>query len=137
MQDARQTEPQSLTLDLSHVAQYTTVSVKNREGSMDTTTSGVEQFTVRRIACGIAVGLALYKVIASLVEDIVLPPLGRLLGNADFANLFVSLSGKTFYSLAEAKAVGAATLNYGLFLQTMLSFVVVALLVVFLTRRRH
>jgi len=64
--------------------------------------------------------------VSSFVGDILMPPIGLLLGKVDFANLFISLSGKSFSSLQEAKAAGAPTLNYGLFFSTILDFVIVA-----------
>lgn len=78
------------------------------------------------LAIGVVVGGAFGKVIDSLVKDIIMPPLGKLLGGVDFSNLFISLSGGHFNSLAEAQTAGAATWNYGLFINTLLSFVIVA-----------
>jgi len=78
------------------------------------------------LAIGIIIGGAFGKIVSSFVGDILMPPIGLLLGKVDFANLFISLSGKSFSSLQEAKAAGAATLNYGLFFNTILDFVIVA-----------
>lgn len=78
------------------------------------------------MAVGIIIGGAFGKIVSSLVSDIIMPPIGVLLGNVDFANLFVNLSGQTYASLADAKKAGAATINYGLFLNTVIDFVIVA-----------
>jgi large conductance mechanosensitive channel len=78
---------------------------------------------------GVVVGGAFGKIITSLVNDILMPPIGLLLGKVDFANLFIDLSGQGYTSLEEAKAAGAATLNYGMFLNTVMDFVIVALVV--------
>jgi large conductance mechanosensitive channel len=78
------------------------------------------------LAIGIIIGGAFGKIVSSFVGDILMPPIGLLLGKVDFANLFISLSGKSFSSLQEAKAAGAATLNYGLFFNTVLDFIIVA-----------
>jgi len=78
------------------------------------------------LAIGIVIGGAFGKIVSSFVGDILMPPIGLLLGKVDFANLFISLSGKSFSSLQEAKAAGAPTLNYGLFFSTILDFLIVA-----------
>ena len=79
------------------------------------------------LAVAVVIGGAFGKIVGSLVEDVLMPPLGLLLGKVDFSNLFVSLGGQAFESLAAAKAAGAPTLNYGLFLNTVINFVIVAL----------
>ena len=78
------------------------------------------------MAIGIVIGAAFGKIATSLVSDIVMPPIGLLLGKVDFNSLFVSLDGKTYASLDAAKKAGAATLNYGVFINTVLDFVIVA-----------
>ncbi|MEA4882242.1 MAG: large conductance mechanosensitive channel protein MscL [Clostridia bacterium] len=78
------------------------------------------------MAIGIVIGGAFGKIVTSLVNDLIMPPIGLLIGRVDFSNLFVSLSGEHYASIAEAKAAGAPTLNYGLFLNTVMDFVVVA-----------
>jgi large conductance mechanosensitive channel len=87
------------------------------------------------MAVGIIIGAAFGKIVASLVEDVIMPPIGRLLGPVDFSGLFINLSGKSFETLAEAKKVGAATLNYGLFLNTVINFLIVALAVFLLVQQ--
>ena len=86
------------------------------------------------MAIGIIIGGAFGKIITSLVNDVLMPPIGVLLGNVDFANLFVNLSGKPYASLADAKAAGAATINYGLFVNTVIDFVIVAFVIFLLIR---
>ena len=70
---------------------------------------------VIELAVGVIIGAAFGKIVSSLVDDIIMPPIGRMLGNVDFANLFVNLSDKEYPSVAAAKAAGAATVNYGIF----------------------
>jgi large conductance mechanosensitive channel len=77
------------------------------------------------MAVGIIIGAAFGKVVTSFVSDVLMPPIGLLLGKVDFSNLFINMSGKTFESLADAKKAGAATLNYGLFLNTTIDFLIV------------
>lgn len=78
------------------------------------------------LAVGIIIGTAFGKIVSSLVNDILMPPIGTLLGRADFSNLFINLSSKPYASLADAKAAGAATVNYGLFVNTIIDFVIVS-----------
>ena len=87
------------------------------------------------MAVGIIIGAAFGKIITSLVNDILMPPIGLLLGNVDFTNLFVSLTGATYATLAEAQEVGAATINYGVFVNTILDFVIVAFVIFLLVRQ--
>ncbi len=86
------------------------------------------------MAVGVIIGGAFGKIITSFVNDILMPPIGLLLGKVDFANLFVDLSGQGYTSLEDAKAKGVATLNYGLFLNTVIDFVIVALVIFFVIR---
>jgi large conductance mechanosensitive channel len=78
------------------------------------------------LAVGLVIGAAFGKIVTSLVNDILMSPLGLLLGRVDFSNLFLNLSAQPYASLAEAKAAGAPTLNYGVFLNTVVDFVIVA-----------
>jgi large conductance mechanosensitive channel len=86
------------------------------------------------LAVGIVVGAAFTSVVKSFVDDILMPPIGRLTGGVDFSNLFVNLSGGDYASLTEAKDAGAATINYGLFLNNVISFLIVAFAVFLLVR---
>jgi len=87
------------------------------------------------MAVGIIIGAAFGKIVNSFVSDILMPPIGLVLGKVDFTNLFLNLSGKTYESLAGAKAAGAATLNYGQFLNTTVDFVIVAFAIFLLIRQ--
>lgn len=87
------------------------------------------------MAVGIIIGAAFGKIISSAVSDILMPPIGLLLGKLDFSSLFINLSGKPYASLAEAKAAGAATVNYGVFINTVVDFVIVAFAIFLLIRQ--
>ena len=78
------------------------------------------------MAIGIILGVAFGKIITSFVEDIIMPPIGLIFGHSDGSSLFINLSGERYASLAAAKAAGAATINYGLFLNSVFNFVIVA-----------
>ena len=89
-----------------------------------------KQFAMRGnvvdLAVGVIIGAAFGKIVPSLVEDVLMPPIGRLLGHVDFSGLFLNLSQKSYETLASAKAAGAPTLNYGIFLNTVINFLIVA-----------
>ncbi len=78
------------------------------------------------LAVAVVIGAAFGKIVTSLVSDIIMPPLGLVLGRVDFSNLFLSLSGKSYPSLAAAQAAGAATLNYGVFINNVVDLLIVA-----------
>jgi large conductance mechanosensitive channel len=86
------------------------------------------------LAVAVIIGGAFGKIITSFVNDVLMPPIGLLLGGVDFTNLFIPLDGKSYDSLEAAKAAGAATVNYGVFLNTIIDFLIVAL-VIFLVIR--
>jgi len=86
------------------------------------------------LAVGFIIGAAFGKIVTSLVSDVIMPPIGLILGKVDFSSLFLNLSGKSYSSLAEAKAAGAATLNYGIFLNNIVDFLIVAFAVFLLVR---
>ena len=87
------------------------------------------------MAIGVIIGAAFGKIITSLVSDILMPPIGLALGKLDFSNLFIDLSGAHYPTIAAAKQAGAATINYGLFLNTVIDFVIVAFVVFLLVRQ--
>ncbi len=87
------------------------------------------------MAVGIIIGAAFGKIVTSFVNDVLMPPLGLLLGKVDFSSLFVNISGKDYPSLAAAKAAGAATINYGVFLNTVLDFILVAFAIFLLIKQ--
>jgi large conductance mechanosensitive channel len=78
------------------------------------------------MAVGIIIGGAFGKIVSSLVNDVIMPLVGMLLGKVDFSNLFISLSGESYATLADAKAAGAATINYGVFISTVIDFIIIA-----------
>ncbi len=78
------------------------------------------------LAVGVVIGAAFGKIVTSLVDDIIMPPIGLLLGRMDFTQYFISLDGKTYETLAAAKAAGAATLNYGAFVTVIIQFLIIA-----------
>jgi large conductance mechanosensitive channel len=86
------------------------------------------------MAVGIIIGAAFGKIVSSMVQDVIMPPIGKLMGNVDFSDLFINMSSGSYNSLAEAKAAGAATINYGLFINTVLDFVIVAFAIFMLIR---
>jgi large conductance mechanosensitive channel len=87
------------------------------------------------MAIGIIIGAAFGRIVTSLVDDILMPPLGKLMGDVDFSNFFISLNGQSYPSLAAAKAAGAATINYGLFVNTIINFLIVAFAIFLLVKQ--
>ena len=87
------------------------------------------------MAVGIIIGAAFGRIITSLVSDIIMPPIGKGLGQIDFSNLFINLSGKPYDTLAAAKAAGAATINYGVFINTVIDFLIVAFVIFLIVRQ--
>ncbi len=84
------------------------------------------------LAVGIIIGAAFGKIVTSMVNDILMPPLGLVLGKMDFSGLFINLSGTSYASLAAAKAAGAPTINYGAFINTIVDFIIVAAAIFFI-----
>ena len=87
------------------------------------------------LAVAVVIGAAFGAIVTSFVNDLLMPPLGLLLGRVSFNDLFISLTGQTYPTLAAAKAAGAPTLNYGVFINTVLNFVFVAFAVFLLIRQ--
>jgi large conductance mechanosensitive channel len=87
------------------------------------------------MAVGIIIGVAFGKIVSSFVNDVLMPPIGVLVGKVDFSNLFVNLSGKPYETLSSAKAAGAATINYGLFLNTVIDFIILAFAIFLMVRQ--
>ncbi len=94
----------------------------------------IERGNVLDLAVGIVIGAAFVSVVNSFVNDILMPPIGHLTGGVDFADLFINLSGGSYATLEEAKAAGAATINYGLFIGSLISFIIVAFSVFLIVR---
>lgn len=86
------------------------------------------------LAVGIVIGSAFTAIVKSLVNDVVMPPIGLILAGVDFSSLFVPLDGKEYETLASATEAGAATLNYGLFINAVISFLIVAWVVFLIVR---
>ena len=78
------------------------------------------------LAVGVIIGGAFGKIVSSLVDDVIMPPVGRLLGHVDFSNLFINLGNESYATVALAKAAGVPTINYGLFINTVINFLIVA-----------
>ena len=91
--------------------------------------------SVLDLAVGVIIGGAFGKIVSSLVDDVIMPPIGLLLGNVDFTNLFVNLSDKSYPSVAAAKAAGAPTINYGIFLNNVITFLIVAFAVFLIVKQ--
>ena len=87
------------------------------------------------MAVGIILGVAFGAVVNSLVNDVLMPPIGLALGNMDFSNLFINLSGQTYTSLAEAKTAGAPVIAYGAFINVVINFIIVAFAVFLLVKQ--
>jgi large conductance mechanosensitive channel len=86
------------------------------------------------LAVAVVIGAAFGKIVTSLVNDIIMPPIGLLLGGVNFKDLFINLSSTPYASLADAQAVGAPTINYGVFLNTVIDFVIVAFVIFLIIR---
>jgi large conductance mechanosensitive channel len=87
------------------------------------------------LAVAVVIGAAFGAIVSSFVNDIVMPPIGLLTGGVDFSNLFVALDGETYESLAAAQAAGAPTLNYGVFINTIVQFLIVAFAIFMVIRQ--
>lgn len=87
------------------------------------------------LAIAVVVGAAFGAIVTSFVNDLLMPPIGLLLGRVNFADMFVSLSGQSYPNLAAAKAAGAPTINYGAFINTLINFVIIAFVVFLLLRQ--
>ena len=89
------------------------------------------------LAVGVIIGVAFGKIVASLVADVIMPPIGLALGGADFRNLYIALDGQTYPTLADAQKAAAPTINYGLFLNTVFEFLIVAFVVFLIVRQMN
>jgi large conductance mechanosensitive channel len=87
------------------------------------------------LAVGVIIGAAFGKIVTSFVEDVLMPPIGLALGKVDFSNLFINLSGKDYPSVAAAKQAGAATLNYGIFFNNIINFLIIAFVIFLLIKQ--
>jgi large conductance mechanosensitive channel len=87
------------------------------------------------LAVGIIMGAAFTGIVNSLVSDIIMPPIGKIMGDIDFSNMFINLSGKDYESLKQAKDAGAATINYGVFINQVINFLIVSFAVFMLVKQ--
>jgi len=87
------------------------------------------------LAVGVIIGAAFTTIVNSLVNDILMPPLGLLIGGIDFSNFFVTLKGEAYPTLADAQKAGAVTVNYGIFLNSLIKFFIVAFAIFFLVKQ--
>jgi large conductance mechanosensitive channel len=87
------------------------------------------------MAVGIIIGAAFGGIVSSLVKDVIMPPIGMIMGGINFADMFVALDGKTYATLAAAQAAAAPTINYGLFINSIINFIIVALAIFMLIRQ--
>lgn len=87
------------------------------------------------LAVGIIMGVAFTTIVSSLVNDIIMPPIGVLLGGVDFSNYYINLSGTEYPNLAAAKEAGAATINYGVFINAIINFLIIAFAVFLLVKQ--
>jgi large conductance mechanosensitive channel len=87
------------------------------------------------MAVGVIIGAAFGKIVTSFTSDVLMPPIGLLLGKVDFSNLFINLSGPSYTTLADAKKAGAPTVNIGVFLNTILDFVIIAFVLFLMIRQ--
>lgn len=103
--------------------------VKNTKGFVKEFQEFITRGNVVDLAVGVIVGAAFTKIVDSLVKDVVLPPIGLLTGRIDFSSIFINLSDKTFATLADAEAAGAPVIRIGMFLNAVLNFLIVALVI--------
>jgi large conductance mechanosensitive channel len=95
----------------------------------------IQRGNVIDLAVAVIIGAAFNTIVKSLVDDIIMPPIGWLFGGVDFTNLYINLSGGTYESLAAAQEAGAATINYGVFINTVINFLIVALVIFIMIRK--
>jgi len=89
------------------------------------------------LAIGVILGAAFGKIVTSLTNDIIMPPIGLLLGGVNFTDLFITLDGNQYISLAAAQAAGAPTINYGVFINTIIDFIIVAFVIFLIVRQMN
>ncbi len=95
----------------------------------------ISRGNVVELAVGIIIGAAFTAIVNSLVNDILMPPIGKMIGGIDFSNFYINLSGEQYPTLAEAKKAGAATINYGVFINEVVRFFIVAFAVFVLVKQ--
>ena len=95
----------------------------------------IDRGNVLDLAVGVVIGAAFGKIVTSFVDDILMPPIGLIIGKVDFSDLYINLSGKEYASLADAQAAGAATINYGSFINMVINFLIVAFFIFLIVRK--
>src|SRR5215469_13396386 len=111
-----------------------TSSARRRPGMLKEFKEFAMRGNVLDLAVGVIIGAAFGKIVSSLVDDMVMPPIGKALGHVDFSNLFINLSEAHYPTIAAAKAAGSPTINYGIFLNNVINFLIVAFAVFLLVR---
>ncbi len=94
----------------------------------------ISRGSVVDLAIGVIIGAAFGAIVSSFVKDIIMPPIGLLLGRVDFTNLFIPLNGQSYPNLAAAQAAGAPTINYGVFINTIINFIIIAIVIFLVVR---
>jgi len=97
----------------------------------------ISKGSVLDLAVGVLIGAAFGKIVASFTNDVLMPRLGLLMGRVDFSNLFINLSGKPAESLAAAKAAGLPTINYGIFFNTIIDFLIVGFVIFLIVKQAN
>ena len=97
----------------------------------------ISKGNVLDLAVGVIIGAAFGKIVASFTSDVLMPPVGLLLGKVDFSNLFINLSGRPAETLAAAKAAGLPTLNYGIFFNAVLDFLIVGFVIFLVVKQAN
>ena len=95
----------------------------------------IDRGNVLDLAVGVVIGAAFGKIVTSFVDDILMPPIGLIIGKVDFSDLYINLSGKEYASLADAQAAGAATINYGSFINVVINFLIVSFFIFLIVRK--
>lgn len=106
-------------------------------GIVDEFKAFINRGNVIDMAVGVIVGGAFGKITTSLVNDVLMPPIGLLLGKVDFNNLYINLSGQAYATLAEAQKAGAPTINYGLFINNVINFLIVAFVIFMVVKQMN
>lgn len=97
----------------------------------------IQRGNVMDLAVGVIIGGAFGSIVNSLVNDVIMPPIGLLVGNVDFSDLYINLSGGSFGSLAEAQSAGAVTINIGLFINAVINFLILAFVIFIMVRQMN
>jgi large conductance mechanosensitive channel len=97
----------------------------------------ISRGNVLDLAVGVIIGAAFGKIVSSFTNDIIMPPLGLLLGKVDFSNLFINLSGRPAESLAAAKAAGLPTVNYGIFFNAVIDFLIIGFVIFLVVKQAN